>query len=98
MTAIKGRFVRLAEIGDIPTPRHDTYSPELMERARVHHVARGLTFDNKTGELRDCTGNLSRLVRPSEHEPMQDVESVMRWHFRPLLANSASRMTRGYAP
>lgn len=92
------RFVRLADIGDVPTPRHDTYSPELMEKARVHHVARGLTFDNMTGVLSDCDGWRARPSNPSDHEPMDDAGDVMRWHFRNELANSASRMTRGHNP
>lgn len=92
------RFVRLADIGDVPTPRHDTYTPDLMERARVHHVARGLTFDNLKGVVSDCDGWQERPSNPSDHVPVHDAEEVMAWYFKPYLANSASRMARGLNP
>lgn len=93
------RIVTLASLAHLPTPKHDTYSPAQMEAARAVHVARGLRFDNATGILRDDRmGELSRFSNPADHVPAQTLEEVMRWQFRARLANSASRVARGFEP
>lgn len=92
------RYTHLADIGHIETPHHDTYTREEMDAARAFHVSQGLRFDNHAGIVRNNEGWLSR---PSgyQHDPEMhpDLESVMRWEFRPYLANSCSRVRRGFS-
>ena len=92
------RIIWLADISHIETPAHDGYSREEMEAARTFHVSQGLRYDNHAGITRNKNGWLSR---PSgyQHDPSmhQSVESVMKWEFSPFLANSCSRVRRGYS-
>jgi hypothetical protein len=92
------RIIRIADLSHIPTPSHDTYSPAEMEAARVVMVARNLRFDNATGVLSDDRlGWLSRPSNPADHTPHECEADVMRWEFRACIANSASRVSRGYS-
>jgi hypothetical protein len=91
------RVIRLSEIADEPTPRHDTYPPDLMEKARSVLVSRNLRFDNATGTVRDDRlGELERFSNPADHEPHESIADVMRWVFRRFIANGASRLSRGF--
>lgn len=93
------RTIWLRDLAHVPTPRHNEYSRDLMERARAAQVARGLRFDNATGKLFDNRdGEIERFVNPSDHVPAADVQEVMEWQFSRYIANSASRMSRGYEP
>lgn len=90
------RVVRLADLTDLPLMRHATYSRAEMEAARAVMVARDLKFDNVTGVVSDRNGWLSR---PSgyQHEPHATAAAILEWEFRPCIANSASRVARGYS-
>jgi hypothetical protein len=91
------RVIRLSEIADEPTPRHDTYSPDLMEQARSVLVSRNLRYDNATGTVYDDRlGWLSRFSNPADHVPHESITDVMRWEFRAYIANGASRLSRGF--
>lgn len=98
MTAARlPRVIHLRDTSHVPTPTHAEYSPAEMEAARAVHVARNLRFDNATGVLRDDRlGELSRLSNPADHTPHESLEDVMRWQFRACLANSCSRVRRGF--
>ena len=91
------RWFHLVDMAHIPTPSHSTYSPEQMEAARAVMVNRRLRFDDLLGVLYDDNGWLSR---PSgyDHAPQGDAAEVLRWEFLPRIANSASRVARGYSP
>ncbi len=91
------RHIRLADCEHLPTPDHDKYSWSIMHQARVALVKRGLRYDNATGKLRDNTGLLEEYVKPNDHVPHATLEDVMRWEFRRQIANSASRLSRGYS-
>lgn len=91
------RVVRLADLSDIPTPAHDEYTPAEMQAARAAMLETGLRYDNATGVISNRNGWLSRPSNPSDHEPMETLEEVMRWQFRAYIANAASRKRRGYS-
>jgi hypothetical protein len=40
------RHIKLRELSHLPTPKSDTYSPDLMEQARAAQVAKNLRWDN----------------------------------------------------
>ena len=94
------RIITLASLADIPTPPHATYTPAEMEAARRHHEARGLRFDNKTGTARDRDGLVSqwRDWPNAEGWPYTDRADLLRWEFFGTIANSASRVRRGFEP
>lgn len=90
--------ISIRDLADVETPSHPTYSRAEMDAARALMVARNLRIDNRTGTVRDDRlGELSRFSNPADHTPYTSAEDVMRWAFRPYLANSASRVSRGYS-
>lgn len=91
------RHIHLRELSHIDCERRD-YRPESLARARAAQVNRDLRYDNATGVIRDSTGELSRYCRQSDHEPLERLEDVMRWHFQPFIRNGASRIERGFEP
>jgi hypothetical protein len=69
-----------------------------MRRARAALVARKLTWDNGRGTMRDGGKIVEHFVRQSDHVPHASEEDVMLWEFRRYIANSASRISRGFTP
>jgi hypothetical protein len=97
--ALMRRHINLSELSHIPTPKSDTYSPDLMERARAAQVQKDLRWDNVLGVLRDNDiGLRARFVNQSDHEPHENEEDVMQWVFASSIKNSASRISRGFEP
>ena len=92
------RIIRLADLHDLPTPPHGTYSAAQMDAARTHMATRGLRFDNATGVTYDNDGCQARYSNPADHQPYTDPADVLRWQFLPFIANSASRVARGFTP
>jgi hypothetical protein len=93
------RHIKLSELSYIPTPKLDAYSPDLMEQARAAQVKKNLRWDNALGILRDDDiGLRARFVNQSDHEPHDNEEDVMQWAFASSIKNSASRISRGFAP
>lgn len=93
------RLIYLRDLEHVPTPPHKTYSPEQLERERVHLARKGLRYDNATGVVSiDGVGWIARPSSPSDHEPMETEADVLQWQFMNHIANSASRVARGFPP
>lgn len=91
------RFVRLADLSHIETPRHAEYSAALLSEARAAVEAVGLRYDNARGTVaNNRSGVIERYVNPSDHVPLESEEDVMRWVFSRHINNAASRIKAGY--
>ena len=90
-------LIRLSDLGHIPSPTSDEYSPELVEQARAALVKTGLRWCNKTGKVYDNRMLLEEFVNPSDHEPHDTEQDVMDWEFSRKIFNACSRKMRGYS-
>jgi hypothetical protein len=92
------RMIWLRDCSDVPTPPHSTCSPAEMESARTVQAGRGLRFDNLTGITYRQGRWIARYSNPSDHTPYDSVADILADHFMPHIANSASRVSRGFEP
>jgi len=89
-------IIWLKDMKEEKDPVNDKFDPELVRECRGILEKRGLRFSNKTGIIRDNTGELERYTVQSEFEPHETLEEVMRWEFTRYIFNSCSRVLYGY--
>lgn len=91
-------MIRLADLQGVQTPEHDTYSPAEMDAARDVLVRRGLRYNPATGVVRDNDGERGGYCSRSDIPAYACAADVMAGEFRSYIANSASRVRRGFNP
>jgi len=62
------------------------------------HVNAGLKYNKKTGVTSDKTGMLAKYSYKRDIPKNLTREDIIKWEFMSQIANSCSRMKRGYKP
>ena len=98
MNAPLRRHIRLSEVIDRFAPLTDDYPPKALAAASAALIARGLTFDNLSGEMIEADDVVECFSDPADFAPHSSEDDVMIWEFSRYIRNSASRIERGFAP
>jgi len=57
---------------------------------------RALQVNARTNVVRNNTGIICQLVSPRDREVIPDMEHALQWYFMNEIANSCSRLARGF--
>lgn len=74
------------------------WQPETLAIAIEALSNSKIRFDNKTGIIRDNSGELERYSNKSDFEPHKEIAQVIEWEFSRYIGNSCSRILRGFSP
>lgn len=98
MSETMPRMIHLRDLTDLSFTKPIEAPPAVVHQARAALERRNLRLDNRTGRIYDRQECVEHFVHPEDHQPHRSLQRVMDWEFRRYVANSVSRILRGFAP